>query len=240
MHILYRLSIYLHLLYFIKLYNKLYQYFYGGAPLKIEKINDDKIKVTFDYTDLKDNNVDFHSFMSNAIQNQELFLKILEQAEENLNFQTDEYKLEINTLALSNGIFILTVARLGKITKVKKKFNSNVVHIKRKTNSSSSNLSIYSFKSFDDFINFCQFIAVEDTSTSILSAIENKNSLFKYDSQYFLAISTNKLTDKEKEFFYSTITEFAKFISNSQTFLAKLKENSICFLPKSAINLCIK
>ena len=102
--------------------------------MKIEKINDDKIKVTFDYTDLKDNNVDFHSFMSNAIQNQELFFKILEQAEENLNFQTDEYKLEINTLALSNGIFILTVARLGKITKVKKKFNSNVVHIKRKTN----------------------------------------------------------------------------------------------------------
>ncbi len=207
--------------------------------MKIEKINENKIKVTFDYTDLKDNNIDFHSFMSNSIQSQELFLKILEQAEQNLDFQTDEYKLEINTLALSNGIFILTVSRLGKVAKVKKKTNPTVLHIKRKTNSTSTNLSIYEFKDFDNFIGFCQFVSVETYNTSILNSLKNNNSLFKYDNKYFLAISTTNLSIKEKEFLFSTITEFAKFISNSPIFFAKLKENAVCFLSKNAINLCI-
>ena len=112
--------------------------------MKIEKINDDKIKITFDYIDLQENNIDFHSFMANSTQTQALFLKILDQAEESLGFNTDQYKLEINTLALSNGIFILIVTRLQKETKKK------VVHVhtKRKSNINNPTFSIYKFNSF--------------------------------------------------------------------------------------------
>ena len=105
--------------------------------MKIEKINDDKIKITFDYIDLQENNIDFHSFMANSTQTQALFLKILDQAEESLGFNTDQYKLEINTLALSNGIFILIVTRLLKETKKK------VVHVHTKRKSNINNPTFY-------------------------------------------------------------------------------------------------
>lgn len=202
--------------------------------MKIEKINDDKIKITFDYIDLQENNIDFHSFMANSTQTQALFLKILDQAEESLGFNTDQYKLEINTLALSNGIFILIVARLQKETKKK------VVHVhtKRKSNINNPTFSIYKFNSFDNFISFCQFI-VQNSDVNLLKVLENNNSLFKYNSQYFFAISTTTMNIKQKEFLFSCITEFAKFVTNSKTFLAKLKENTTCFLDKNAINSVI-
>ncbi len=202
--------------------------------MKIEKINDDKIKITFDYIDLQENNIDFHSFMANSTQTQALFLKILDQAEESLGFNTDQYKLEINTLALSNGIFILIVTRLQKETKKK------VVHVhtKRKSNINNPTFSIYKFNSFDNFISFCQFI-VQNSDVNLLKVLENNNSLFKYNSQYFFAISTTTMNIKQKEFLFSCITEFAKFVTNSKTFLAKLKENTTCFLDKNAINSVI-
>ena len=202
--------------------------------MKIEKINDDKIKITFDYIDLQENNIDFHSFMANSTQTQALFLKILDQAEESLGFNTDQYKLEINTLALSNGIFILIVTRLQKETKKK------VVHVhtKRKSNINNPTFSIYKFNSFDNFISFCQFI-VQNSDVNLLKVLENNNSLFKYNSQYFFAISTTTMNIKQKEFLFSCITDFAKFVTNSKTFLAKLKENTTCFLDKNAINSVI-
>ena len=202
--------------------------------MKIEKINDDKIKITFDYIDLQENNIDFHSFMANSTQTQALFLKILDHAEESLGFNTDQYKLEINTLALSNGIFILIVTRLQKETKKK------VVHVhtKRKSNINNPTFSIYKFNSFDNFISFCQFI-VKNSDVNLLKVLENNNSLFKYNSQYFFAISTTTMNIKQKEFLFSCITEFAKFVTNSKTFLAKLKEDTTCFLDKNAINSII-
>ena len=150
--------------------------------MKIEKINDDKIKITFDYIDLQENNIDFHSFMANSTQTQALFLKILDQAEESLGFNTDQYKLEINTLALSNGIFILIVTRLQKETKKK------VVHVhtKRKSNINNPTFSIYKFNSFDNFISFCQFI-VQNSDVNLLKVLENNNSLifFCYFNNYY-------------------------------------------------------
>lgn len=204
--------------------------------MKIEKLSENKIRIIFDYNDLEENNIDFHSFMSNSIQSQTLFLKILDLAEKTLNFKTEEYKLEVNTIALTNGNFILIITRLQPENKPKKKI---VVHTRRKSNCLSPTFSIYRFKTFDEFTGFCQFLS-QNSSENLLKALENSNSLYKYNLQYFLSISTDKLNISQKEFLFSSITEFADFVNNSQTFLAKLKENTICFLDKNAINLCIK
>ena len=63
--------------------------------MKIEKLNENKIRVTFNNLDLKKNNMDVHSFMSNSIESQSLFLNILDEAEREVGFITDNYKLSI-------------------------------------------------------------------------------------------------------------------------------------------------
>ena len=45
--------------------------------MKIEKLNENKIRITLDLNDLAEKDIDFHSFMSNPIESQNLFLDML-------------------------------------------------------------------------------------------------------------------------------------------------------------------
>ena len=54
--------------------------------MKIEKINENKIKIMFDSKELEENHISLHSFLSNSIEAQKLFLAILDIADE--EFQT--------------------------------------------------------------------------------------------------------------------------------------------------------
>ena len=45
--------------------------------MKFEKVNNDKIKITISSADLEANDIDFHSFMSNTLEKQDLFWDIL-------------------------------------------------------------------------------------------------------------------------------------------------------------------
>lgn len=203
--------------------------------MKFEKLSENKIKITFDCNDLRENNIDYQSFMSNSQASDDLFIKILDEAEKYLDFKTEHYKLEINTLALSNGNFVLIVTRFCKRENTVK---IKTIHKKRKQNNVENNFSIYKFSSFDHFLDFCNFLNNNDKS-SLICKLENNNSLFKYNSLYFLVINTNFITEEEKEFLYSTITEFGNFITNSSEFFIKIKENAFCFLNKNAIQHCI-
>lgn len=63
--------------------------------MKFEKLSENKIKITLTSQDLKDKNIDFHSFMSNPLEKQDLFLDILEEAEEEIGFEFKDYPVRI-------------------------------------------------------------------------------------------------------------------------------------------------
>ena len=69
--------------------------------MRIEKITDNKIRIILDLDDLRKRNIDLHSFMSNSIESQDLFLDMLEKADEELGFKTDNYRLMIEAIATS-------------------------------------------------------------------------------------------------------------------------------------------
>ena len=60
--------------------------------MKFEKINDDKIKITLSSADLEANDLDLHSFMSDSSETQSLFLSVLDKAEKDYGFITDNYQ----------------------------------------------------------------------------------------------------------------------------------------------------
>ena len=82
--------------------------------MKFEKLNENKIRITLNNQDLIEKNIDFHSFMSNSKESQNLFLDMLDEAEKKVGFVTKDYKLRIEALAMSDGNFILTITRFGK------------------------------------------------------------------------------------------------------------------------------
>lgn len=70
--------------------------------LQIEKITENKIRITLNIQDLQEKNIDLHTFMSNSIESQDLFYEMLNKAEKEVGFETKDYKLMIEALAIPN------------------------------------------------------------------------------------------------------------------------------------------
>jgi len=75
--------------------------------LQIEKITENKIRIILNVQDLEEKNIDLHSFMSNSIESQDLFYDMLNKAEKEIGFETKNYKLVIETLAIPNRQFCI-------------------------------------------------------------------------------------------------------------------------------------
>ena len=184
--------------------------------------------------DLEEKNIDFHSFVSQSIESQELFWDVLDEAEEKFGFVTKDYKLAIEALALSGGDFILTVTRMEqeKDSLIHKK-----VKVKRKVHKLDTNPLIYSFSTFDDFCSFCTFFNTNNIKN--YTKLIKKDSLYTYNSMYYLVITSISIEENRKKGFYSSITEFAEYVKSPEIFERKLKEYGKVVIPNKAIQTCI-
>lgn len=68
--------------------------------MKIEKLNENKIRITLNLEDLSERDIDYHSFMSNSIESQGIFLDMLNKAEKEVGFNTDDCRIMIEAIAL--------------------------------------------------------------------------------------------------------------------------------------------
>ena len=69
--------------------------------MKFEKLNENKIKITLSIQDLEEKDINFHDFMSNSLESQDLFLILLEEAEEKVGFKTQNCRVKIEALAMT-------------------------------------------------------------------------------------------------------------------------------------------
>lgn len=140
--------------------------------MQIEKVNNNKLKVILNANDLEENNIDLNTFMANSLETQELFLDILDLAEEEFNFYVDNSKLVIESVSLANNIFIFTITKLSE-----------------HKNFASSNY-IYCFDHFDQFASIFSFIDNKDVF-----------NIYTYNDKFYLMIDkNNKLNTILEEF----------------------------------------
>ena len=157
--------------------------------MKFEKLSKDKIKVTLNKDDLTANDIDFHSFMSNSEESHSLVLDVLEMAEREYDFSTKDYNLKVETVALSNGSFILTITRAQEPNPKSHINNTQRRKIKayRKSPAPLTSSAIYKFNSFEDF---CDLANELNTNCMIdYNQVSKDNSLYLYKDAYYLFIS---------------------------------------------------
>ena len=203
--------------------------------MKIEKLNEDKIRITLNLEELKNKNVDFHSFMSNPIETQSFFLDMLDEAEREIGFSTENYRIAIEALAMSNGNFIFTVTRIQE----QNKFTKKKLHIKKKIETlGKSNTSIFEFENFEDFCDYCNYL-----NNSIFVTIKDyikSNILYKYNEKYYLVFKNNNIEPIVFNSFCASMSEFSKSIRNAETFENKLKEYGTIIVKTNAIKTGLK
>ncbi|MBR1802724.1 MAG: adaptor protein MecA [Clostridia bacterium] len=202
--------------------------------MKFEKLSDTKIRITVTIQDLVEKDIDFHVFMSNSIESQNILLDMLDEAKKQTGFDPEDYNLKIEALAMADSDFIFTITKIvpdekGKLSK--KKFT-----IKRKEVDFSATQTAYCFNSFDDFCGFVQFLR-DNFELDDVKNIAESVVLYTYQGLYYLVMGNICVDIASKLKFYAIITEFAKHVTNSKVFVGKLEECGNSLIKHNALEI---
>ena len=187
--------------------------------MKIEKINENKIRIILKQEDFKDKSIDLQKLLLTNADSQSLFLEILNRAEKEVAFDTNGHKLLIETYFQGNDICIFTITKYIEPNTNNKKKPKKYLTLKRKKQIFNNSSIICQFNQFEDFCDFCNFF---------------------YNNTYYLVIDGINLSHKSISPFFSSILEFSTLLKYTKNFKYKLKEHGKIFIKNNAINTGIK
>ena len=190
--------------------------------MKIEKLNENKLKITLNSDDLKARNIDVQSFIYNSPESQDLFWDVMREAEKEYGFSVDESMVYVEASATASGIFTLTVTKTSNSlnqSHIKNKLKKQNYKLKRKNLNTTLDNSIYKFNTFDDLCDFCTSAKIDSFGT---------NSLYQFESSYYL-LTTNVPN--------SNILEYATKERNIDILLAKISEYGKKIIEKDALKI---
>lgn len=207
--------------------------------MKIEKVNDNKIKVMFNSLELEENNISVHSFLANSFESQKLFLAILDIANEEFGFNIENCKISCETISFNNKNFVTIVTK----SNIKSKLNSNLPYnlldfadLQNDSISNELNISIhltntliYKFNNMEEVTAFCNYFYHN------FSSIVVPSSLYQYNDSLFLKIDTKNIPNEKLQNIISILSEFETNLSISELTILKLEEYSKLIIKNSAI-----
>lgn len=217
--------------------------------MRIEKVSENKIKVMFDSTELEENNISVHSFLSNSFESQKLFLAILDIANEEFGFDIKNCKVSCETISFNNKNFVVIVTKLLKSTLKASSTTYNLLEMPNSSEPSKSaeknkNFSfqfesnteklVYRFDNMNNVIEFCKYFSINFSNLDIASF------LYQYEDNFFLIIDFNDKQLNEKEKIASILSEFETNLYLSKLAILKLEEYSEIIIKNNAIRVLEK
>ena len=163
----------------------------GSDCMKIEKINDNQIKLTLTNADLTERNIKLEELIKPSDKSQELFRDIMEQAFNECGFKIDNAPLMVEATPTSvDGLMIIVTkiqdkdSQKDKVSliaqsKEQRRFKRKTVDFSSEEKTSDDGIAIYSFENLDDVIN---------ASIRLNNTYSGYNMLYKYSEKFFLLI----------------------------------------------------
>jgi len=180
--------------------------------MKIEKINDNKIKITLSAKDLSDRNLDFQSLRHNSPEAQSLFWDMMKLAETEHGFTASNCQLFIEAASVMNGNFIVTITKIHDVPalpstrSLNSKLAPSSLKVKRKPTSYSQNC-IIRFSSFDNIIDALR-------QTSLPTKISS--TLYEYKGVYYLTLKPGLSQTNEFKKIILLLSEFGEITHDSK------------------------
>ena len=198
--------------------------------MEFEKLTDNKIKIFLSALELKKQNIDAETFLSNAAEAQAIYLSMLNKAEEQLGFNTEHYRIAIEALSLSGETFIFTITRfLSDIERPK------VVPKKKKNITYKKCSYILRFNNFNDFYTVCT--SLPDNLREAIKENTKSSYLYLLNDTYYLVMNSNSKNLNNVFIYFS---EFGEVIEKNSLFEGKLKEYGKVIFDKKAFLNCIE
>jgi adapter protein MecA 1/2 len=203
--------------------------------MKIEKINENMIKVTVSLNDLEERNIDLDALNYNSPAAQELFWDMMEQAEEQYGFNMADSQLVIEPIPDSPEGFIITITKMDEdgdfesIQKyIKSKLKKSDLKVKRKSRKVCATVMLYAFNDIDDV---CLL------SKRIVSVYSGESTLFKCRDTYYLVMTKSNIITPETGSLELLLSEYGKRITNTSFFEGYLNEYGEKIIENNALEV---
>lgn len=194
--------------------------------IRIERINDNKIKVEINSEDSKVWNVSLKNLTDNTPEAQNLFRHALKQAQEKLNFSIGSSQLVVEAIPLATEGFIMIISKVNYKSHLNTVLNLKTKDFKLKKDSDTNTpVGVYKFHNFDDLC---------DAAEEIFELFYGKSIVYKYNENYYLALLPNDMFG-----FYETdnkLSEFSDKVKNPMAVLGMLSEHGLAMIPTDAID----
>lgn len=199
--------------------------------MKIEKLTDNKIRIIIKVEELSNKKIDINDFLINNLNSQKFFLDILNKAEKEIGFKTDNCQLLIESFSSVDEVFVFTITKFSKPFKNKKRNYkiSNKTKIIKKP--------VYKFSSFEEFCALCNSLSRSQIS---IEGIAKKIILYFYQNTYYLVFSDLNLSYSNFRKLFSLFSEFSSIVKESDTFAIRLLEYGKPVIKQNALKTGIK
>ena len=192
--------------------------------MKIEKINDNKIKVTLSTAELQERNLNFQALRYNTPEAQTLFWDMMKQAENEHGFKTANCQLFIEAAASMNDEqFIVTVTKLQDkdLAPVpqKKKLPAPELKVRKKVVPKNQNF-IYKFNDFEQIYNLVESTEIPSDLTA---------TLYEYQNSFFIVSKPSKQL-------HLIISEFGEIVNDSVVIEGILAEHGNKIIENNAFS----
>jgi adapter protein MecA 1/2 len=203
--------------------------------MRIEKINENKIRIFVTFDDLEERDIDLSSFNYNSPETQELFWDLMEQAELELGFETHESQLCIEAVTDVEQGFVITITKIDEdgdfesIQKfIKNRYRRNDLKIKRKTSSICSTVMIYNLDTFEDM---CVL------ATQLKPLYKGSSSVYQCEGSYYLVLRKVDAVNQSMDKIENILSEYGDRVSNVLFFEGYLNEYGKLMVEYDAINV---
>lgn len=198
--------------------------------MKVEKINENKIRITLTLEELEVREITLNDIEKNSSVAQDLFVDLIEENNLDEEFALEGSQLFIEACADNNNLFILTITKVDTIPELKK---YNNISSNRRRNSSEIidykvDSNIYSFKSLDKILSFCETIKKE-------KLYFGRNSLYKYKNNFYIIFTKSAVKNKRFLKTFALLSEYSDHYYSSEALEVSLKEKSLLIVENNAI-----
>lgn len=201
--------------------------------MRIEKINENKIRIFVSFDDLEERDIDLASFNYNSPETQELFWDLMEQAELELGFETHESQLCIEAVTDVEQGFVITITKIDddgdfeSIHKfIKNRYKRNELKFKKKNSSVCSTVMIYNLETFEDLCSLC---------ARLKPIYLGDSSVYQCEGSYYLLLKRMDDVENNPAKIEMILSEYGDRVLNVSFFEGYLNEYGTLMVEKNAI-----
>lgn len=203
--------------------------------MKIEKINENKIKIEIDAFDIKEWNVDLKNFVNNTPEARNMLWHALRRAEEDVNFRVGESQLMVETLPGSDNGFVMMVSKLeseAEVAEALERTGKRIKQIEFKIRKKGRPQTLLRIFKFPDFESLC------DGVREFFEVYMGESRLIKYQGEFFLELlPRDAFGIFEME---NVLSEFAEKMPNPLSLQGVLNEHGLVMMKENAVMLIAK